>query len=72
MAWNACVLKMPIWTFHGKEDAVVSPNQTLEMVEKLKDTNPNFKYTLYDGVGHNSWTRAFSEELLNWLLSQQK
>ena len=72
MAWNASVLKMPIWTFHGKEDAVVSPNQTLEMVEKLKDTNPNFKYTLYDGVGHDSWTRAFSEELLNWLLSHQK
>ena len=72
MAWNASVLKMPIWTFHGKEDTIVSPNQTLEMVEKLKEINPNFKYTLYDGVGHNSWTRAFSDELLKWLLSQQK
>ncbi|MBO5306212.1 MAG: prolyl oligopeptidase family serine peptidase, partial [Clostridia bacterium] len=25
MAWNAGVLKMPIWAFHGTEDAVVSP-----------------------------------------------
>ena len=72
MAWNADVLKMPIWTFHGKEDTVVSPNQTLEMIEKLKDINPNFKYTLYDGVGHDSWTKAFSEELLEWLLAQHK
>ena len=72
MAWNAGVLKMPIWTFHGKEDTVVSPNQTLEMIEKLKDINPNFKYTLYDGVGHDSWTKAFSEELLEWLLVQHK
>lgn len=72
MAWNADVLKMPIWTFHGKEDTAVSPNQTLEMIEKLKDINPNLKYTLYDGVGHNSWTKAFSEELLEWLLVQHK
>lgn len=72
MAWNAEVLKMPIWTFHGKEDTVVSPNQTLEMVEKLKKMNPDFKYTLYDGVGHDSWVRAFSQELLQWLLAQRK
>jgi len=72
MAWNAGVLKMPIWTFHGKNDTVVSPTQTLEMIEKLKDSNPCFKYTLYDCVGHDSWKKAFSEELLEWLLSHQK
>ena len=72
MAWNAGVLKMPIWAFHGKEDTSVSPNQTLEMIEQLKDTNPNFKYTLYDGVGHNSWVKAFSEELLQWFFAQHK
>lgn len=72
MAWNADVLKMPIWAFHGKEDTIVSPNQTIEMINALKDKNPNFKYTLYDGVGHNSWVNAFSEELLSWLQSQSK
>jgi predicted peptidase len=72
MAWNAEVLNMPIWTFHGLEDTVVSPNQTLEMIESLKDRNPNFKYTLYEGVGHGSWKQAFSEELLQWLLAQHK
>ena len=72
MAWGANVLKMPIWTFHGLEDKVVSPNHTLEMIEKLKSTNPRFKYDLYEGVGHNSWELAFSEELLEWMLSQSK
>ncbi len=66
MAWNADVLKMPIWTFHGKEDVVVSPNQTIEMINALEGKNPNFRYTLYDGVGHDSWEKAFSEDLLNW------
>jgi len=72
MAWNAQVLKMPIWTFHGLEDTVVSPSQTIEMIEKLKNINPCLKYDLYDGVGHNSWDRAFSEETLNWILSHKK
>lgn len=71
MAWNASVLTMPVWAFHGLCDTLVSPNQTIEMVEKLKLTNPNLKYDLYEGVGHNSWERAFSEELLAWLLAQK-
>jgi len=72
MAWYARILKMPIWTFHGLEDTVVSPNQTLEMIAALKDTNPNFRYDLYEGVGHNSWENAFSEDLLAWILKQHK
>ena len=72
MAWNAGVLKMPIWTFHGLDDPTVSANQTLEMIEALKPINPSFKYTLYEGVGHNSWDLAFREELLNWLFTHKK
>ncbi|MBQ9859733.1 MAG: dienelactone hydrolase family protein [Clostridia bacterium] len=72
MAWNAGVLQMPIWAFHGKEDTTVSPNQTLEMIGALEGKNPHLRYTLYDGVGHNSWEKAFSEELLRWLLEQKK
>ena len=72
MAWNAGVLNMPVWAFHGKVDSVVSVNHTIEMIEKLKNTNENLKYSLYDGVDHNSWDRAFSQELLEWMLSQHK
>lgn len=72
MAWNADVLKMPIWTFHGLEDDVVSPNQTIEMINALEGINPNFKYNLYEGVGHGSWNKAFQEPTLNWLLSHKK
>lgn len=71
MAWNADVLKMPIQTFHGTNDTIVSINQTLEMAEKLK-SHENFTCTLYEGVGHDSWVKAFSEDLLKWLLAQKK
>lgn len=72
MAWNAAVLKMPVWAFHGLEDSVVSPRHTIEMVEALKHVNPHLKFDLYEGVGHDSWSRAFSEETLEWLLSQKR
>jgi len=72
MAWNAQSLKMPVWAFHGLDDTVVSPNQTIEMIEALKKSNPNLKYDLYEGVGHDSWNRAFSEQTLAWLLSHKK
>ena len=72
MAWNASVLKMPVWAFHGLNDGVVSPRHTIEMVEKLKETNNNLKYDLYEGVYHDSWNRAFTTDTLNWLLEQRK
>ena len=72
MAWNVGVLKMPIWAFHGLDDTVVNPFYTKEMASKLEGKNPNFKCTLYEGVGHASWVKAFSPELLEWLLSQHK
>ena len=72
MAWFADALKMPIWAFHGLCDTVVSPSQTIEMADKLKMSNPDFKCTLFEGVGHNSWDKAFVLETLNWLLSHKK
>ena len=72
MAWYASVLKMPIWAFHGLADDTVSPSQTMEMVEALKGKNEKLKYNLFEGVGHNSWNNAFTEETLSWLLAQRK
>ena len=72
MAWNADVLTMPIWAFHGREDPEVSVSQTLEMAEVLERTNPNFRCTIFEGVAHHCWTPAMNLERLQWLLSQKK
>ena len=72
MAWNASTLKMPVWAFHGLEDPIVSPHQTIEMVEALKECSPGLKYDLNEDVGHNSWNQAFTEPTLRWLLSHRK
>ena len=72
MPWNAAVLTMPIKTFHGLEDDVVSPFCTIDMARALEKWHPNFSCELYEGVGHDSWVKAFSPELIDWLLQQHK
>lgn len=72
MAWNAEVLKMPVWVFHGADDDIVSVMQSDEMVSSLKEENADVLYTRLDGVGHNVWENAYNRELLEWLLSKKK
>ena len=72
MAWNADVLTMPVWAFHGGKDKSVNVFHSDEMVERLRKHHLNVRYTRLDAVGHNVWLNAYNEELLNWLLSQKK
>ncbi len=72
MPWNAAVLTMPVWAFHGDCDNVVFPSNTIDMIESLRKTNSNVKFDLYEGVGHDSWNRAYSPELMKWLLEQRR
>lgn len=72
MPWNAGVLDMPVWAFHGAEDTVVLPSNSQDMVDKLRALGKDVTYTCYEGVQHNSWVYAYNETLLNWLLSKSK
>jgi predicted peptidase len=64
---------IPVWTFHGSSDTVVWPQRTRSMVEALRKVKGNVKYTEYEKVGHNSWSRAFAEpELLSWMFAQKR
>ncbi len=72
MAWNAGVLHMPVWAFHGAQDPVVSPRHSEEMVQALENCGGNVRYTKLENVGHNAWTHAYNEQLLSWLLSHKK
>ena len=68
MSWCASVLNMPIWAFHGTEDKSVSVTQTDEMVQKLEAAGADVRYTRAEGVGHNVWELAYTDELMQWFL----
>ncbi len=72
MSWNAEVLKMPVWAFHGSCDDIVYLHNSTDMIEAMKKCGYSPKFTVFEGVGHNSWDYTFDEELLFWLLSKSK
>ena len=72
MPWNAGVLKMPVWAFHGVDDPTVSVNHSDEMVAKLRALGADVTYTRLEGVGHNVWNNAYNEELLLWLIEKKR
>ena len=67
------IADLPIWAFHGAEDHLSSAANTREMVQALRGLGSPVRYTELVGVGHDSWTRAYSTpELYRWLFAQQR
>ncbi len=61
---------VPLWIFHGEKDVVVFPENSIRIVERLKELGANPRFNLYPYAGHNSWDKAFAErDLLAWLFS---
>ena len=66
-------IRIPIWAFHGNADKTVPVEQSRMMIEALKASGAEPRYTEYPGVGHNSWEKAYSDpELVEWLFAQRK
>ena len=61
----------PVWIFHGAEDETVPPDSSRKLNKALKTAGGNVRYTEYQGVGHDSWDKAYAEpDLMPWLLSK--
>lgn len=65
--------RLPMWVFHGDADDVVPVSESLELVERVRALGGNPRLTVYEGVGHNSWDRAYGDsELQTWLVEQRR
>jgi predicted peptidase len=64
--------KIPTWIFHGDQDQVVPVKNSLDAFEILEPINPNVHLTIYEGIGHDSWTETYQNpDVLDWMLSQR-
>lgn len=64
---------LAIWVFHGTEDPVIPFSESRQMVQKLEGMGYDVRLTAYQGVGHNSWERAYREEgLYEWFLQHSR
>jgi predicted peptidase len=65
--------KLPIWCFHNSVDPFRSSGRAEEMCNRIKAAGGNVKFTKYSELGHDCWTRAFSEgEVFQWMLEQHR
>lgn len=71
-AWR--LTKLPMWVFHGEADNVVPVEESKRLVRMIQDGGgKRVKLTLYPGVGHNSWDKAYADEAMwKWLFEQQR
>jgi len=67
------LVNTPIWAFHGDADGVVKSALSKLMIKEIeKAGGKKAKLTIYPGVGHNSWSRAYAnEDVYKWLLSHK-
>ncbi len=65
---------IPIWVFHGKLDKAVPYQRSVEMVDALKKSGANPKFTTIDDGGHaDAWKFAYNEAgLWEWFLKHKK
>lgn len=64
---------IPMWIFHGSEDAAVNPLYSVEMYQALIKAGAHPGFTMYPETGHFSWLAAYSDSLMMaWLFRQHK
>jgi len=69
-----------LWAFHGDADNVVTiDDDNAAMPQFIACPNPprkDVRYTVYPGVGHDSWTRTYTlsagHDIYNWMLGFKK
>ncbi|MDD3153910.1 MAG: hypothetical protein PHS41_03510, partial [Victivallaceae bacterium] len=65
--------KLPLLTYHGSFDQVVSPDLTRKMVAALRAAGSSVRYVEVPGRGHDSWVPAFADPAnFDWLFAQRK
>ncbi|HSH69856.1 MAG TPA: prolyl oligopeptidase family serine peptidase [Deferrisomatales bacterium] len=65
--------RLPVWAFHGAKDPVVPLAASREMVDALERIGAPVRFTVYPGVGHDSWTRTYADwELYQWFLDHHR
>jgi len=66
--------QLPIWVWHGAEDAAVPVQKSIDMVEAIKKAGgTKIRFTTLEHIGHNSWEAAYATpELYQWFDKQSK
>ncbi len=64
----------PVWAFHGADDDVVPLEHQQILIDALREcSDAEVKFTVYPGVGHDSWTQTYANPALyDWFMCYTK
>lgn len=63
---------VPMWFYHGDNDLVVPVELSTGLVKAIRKQGGNPRLTIYENVGHDSWTATYDNpEFYRWLLSHK-
>ena len=66
------VKNIPWRFFHGDADQAVEPEYSKKAFAALQAAGAKAELTIYPGVTHNSWDKAYLEtDLIDWLLAKE-
>lgn len=69
----ARLAKLPVWAFHGGQDAIVSTSMSVEMVKAIEAAGGKPHLTIYPKGPHWIWMDAYkTPALYDWLLAQKR
>lgn len=71
---GACrLMDLPVWTFHGDRDDVVTPEGSFNMARAIRACGGRkVRLTIYPDLGHNAWDPAYDDPALYaWLLEHR-
>ena len=70
--WGEKLIDTPIWVFHGSKDSVVIPALSERMVDAVRKAGgKKILFTVFEGVGHDSWVPTYDNQLLyDWMFQQ--
>lgn len=64
---------LPVWCLHGENDDRVPLENSIEMIERIKNEGCDARFTVYPDTGHDAWTRTYkNREWVEWLLRHKK
>lgn len=66
---------LPTWLIHGSDDRIVPASCSVAVADCLRKHEGEVRLSLYPGIDHNSWDRAYGPDgdgpgLARWLLDQ--
>ena len=72
--YAARLVGVPVWAWHGDADDVIPVERSRGMIAAIEKAGGKPKYTELKGVGHDSWTAAYTgpDNLLPWMFEQVK